>query len=52
MTALLSNVPAVQIAGQNRPRSIRIALLSGAIVLAGLIGLLIEFTLRGHAWPA
>jgi uncharacterized membrane protein (DUF4010 family) len=51
MTALLSNVPAVQIAGQNRPRSIRIALLSGAIVLAGLIGLLIELTLRGYAWP-
>jgi len=51
MTALLSNVPAVQIAGQNRPRSIRIALLSGAIVLAGLIGLLLELTLRGYAWP-
>jgi hypothetical protein len=51
MTTLLSNVPAVQIAGQNWPRSIRIALLSGAIVLAGLIGLLIELALQGHAWP-
>jgi uncharacterized membrane protein (DUF4010 family) len=51
MTTLLSNVPAVQIAGRNRSCSTRIALLSGAIALAGLIGLLLELALRGHAWP-
>jgi uncharacterized membrane protein (DUF4010 family) len=51
MTTLLSNVPAVQIAGQNRSCAMRIALVSGVIVLAGLIGLLLELALRGHAWP-
>ncbi len=50
MTTLLSNVPAVQIAGRDRSCSIRVALLSCAIVLAGLIGLLIELALRGHPW--
>ncbi len=48
MTTLLSNVPAMQIAGRNRSSSMRIALLSGAIVLAGLIGLLLELAFRGH----
>jgi hypothetical protein len=48
MTTLLSNVPAMQIAGRNRSSSMRIALLSGAIALAGVIGLLLELAFRGH----
>jgi uncharacterized membrane protein (DUF4010 family) len=45
MTTLFSNVPAVQIAGKNRACSIRIAVLSGAIVLAGVAGLLVGLML-------
>jgi uncharacterized membrane protein (DUF4010 family) len=49
MTTLLSNVPAVQIAGQNRPYSVRTAILSAMIVVAGLLGLVIELALSGCA---
>ncbi len=49
MTTLLASVPAVQFAGRNRSCSMRIALVWGGIVLAGLIGLLLELALLGHA---
>jgi uncharacterized membrane protein (DUF4010 family) len=49
MTTLLSNVPVVQIAGKSRPYSIRTAFLAAIVVLAGLLGLLIEQTV-GARW--